>query len=88
MFRKLMTWWRRRNAARFSYTGHPYLNNFWVCTICRENIHSAILTRHAKQQHGFVGDILIKSRGVSMLPSWLTDAERASVLEDLRRLRK
>ena len=89
MLARLMTWWRNRKAAKFSYVGHPYLTNMWVCTLCQENVHVAILARHAQQEHGFEGGLLIKSpRNPSVLPSWLTEAERASVLEDLRRLRQ
>ena len=87
MLRRLMAWWRRRNAARFSYVGHPYLTNMWECTLCHENVHASVLTRHARQEHGFTGAVIVKVPDVTVLPSWLTDAERASVLEDLRRLR-
>lgn len=86
MLRRLMSWWCRRKAAKFSYCGHSYQPNMWVCTLCRENIHVTALGSHARIAHGFRGEIECSQR-LTFGERVMTEAERESVRADLRSLR-
>lgn len=52
MFSGLTDWWRRRNAAKCSYTAHEYLHDTWNCNKCAYVVHTNALASHARIMHG------------------------------------
>lgn len=38
---------------KFSFVGNQHLPRMVMCTLCREVVHNLMMTRHAREAHGF-----------------------------------